>query len=628
MKVSLNGTWNLIIDPKKQGERNGWFSLAFLDNQEYKTDKIAVPSNYNTIPKLFEYSGVVWYILELPEIPEITTKNELFLCFDGVNYIAKVWINGQFIGSHEGGFLPFKFAIKRPNTFKQIDSTKNWLVVKIDTSIVKDGIPGESTDWFNWGGLHRDVYWEIKNKIRIENVKITTKFDQISLNKATVSFSLETMNFDDFSNISLVLSCKIYELMKSNSFQLSRTSKPSFQQEFTMTKNKLQNFHLNIVQPKLWSPDHPHLYEMELLIKDLTEPIAERFGFRMIETHDHLLLLNKHPIQMKGASLHEEQEPYGRHYNQHLRRSELQAMKKLGFNALRSAHYSHDELLCRLCDEEGLLLIEEIPLYWNIEYTNRKIIKLAARMIRDLISRDYNHPSVIIWSVGNEVPIEDLGCRQTIKLLLQYARKLDPSRLVTYASCRMVSDVTRRYSDINAINFYFGWYYLSPYNLNFFLDAMYYGTNPNTPWIMTEFGAGAKFGEHNLNEQFSEENQARTIAHQIKVMNSKPYIAGWFIWIYRDFRSSQRLNQFQQGFNRKGIVSEKNEKKLIARVMPHLVHKKIENINHYRGIAQMYAYLMRWIERAVVKILFLLEFRKERKMVKDYYHTEVEQKEM
>ncbi len=279
-------------------------------------------------------------------------------------------------------------------------------------------------------------------------------------------------------------------------------------------------------------------------------------------------------------------------------------------------------MLCRLCDEEGLLLLEEIPLYWNIEYTNRKIITLAARMIRDLISRDYNHPSVIVWSVGNEIPVEDLGCRQTIKLLLKYAQKLDPSRLVTYASCRMVSDVTRRFGDINAINFYYGWYYFSPYNLNFFLDAMYHGTNPNTPWIMTEFGAGAKYGEHDLTEQYSEDNQARTIAHQIKVMNSKPYIAGWFIWIYRDFRSSQRLNRFQQGFNRKGIVSENNEKKLIARVMPKLLQQSLPKIRHYRGLALFYAYLTRWAERGLVKLIFLMEFRKERKMVQKYYHSD------
>ncbi|WP_371806769.1 glycoside hydrolase family 2 protein [Candidatus Lokiarchaeum ossiferum] len=623
-KSLLNGTWNLIVDPQKKGEKESWFSPTFLNNQKYSVEKIAVPSNYNTIPKLFEYTGVVWYILELSEFPAISSKEDLFLCFDGANYIAKIWINGQFIGEHEGGFLPFKFRLPNPLKLKQPNGDKNWLVVKIDTSIVKDGIPGESTDWFNWGGLHRDVYWEIKNKIRIDHVKIKSSFNSPWPHSAQISISIKKNNFSKNLLDEHVLTCRIYELRKDNLTQIKRASQIYIQQEFSLDTRSIQQFNMDILNPKLWSPTEPNLYEIELQIKNLTSPVIERFGIRMIETQEHLLLLNKRPIKMKGASLHEELEPYGRHYSTQLRRSELQAMKALGFNALRSAHYSHDERLCQLCDEEGLLLLEEIPLYWNIEYTNRKIIKLAAQMIRDLISRDFNHPSVIVWSVGNEVPVEDLGCRQTIKLLLQYARKLDPSRLVTYASCRMVSDVTRKYSSINAINFYFGWYYMTPYNLNFFLDAMYYGTHPKTPWIMTEFGAGAKYGEHNLKEKFSEENQARTIAHQIQVMNSKPYMAGWFIWIYRDFRSSQRLNRFQQGFNRKGIVSEKNEKKLIARIMPQLINKKIERIRHYRGLAQFYAYIMRWVERVAVKIIFFLEFRKERKMVKSYYHTELD----
>jgi beta-glucuronidase len=271
-------------------------------------------------------------------------------------------------------------------------------------------------------------------------------------------------------------------------------------------------------------------------------------------------------------------------------------MKELGFNALRSAHYSHDEILATLADEVGLLLLEEIPLYWDCDFANPRVQRLAARMLRDLVSRDYNHPSVVIWSVANEIPVEDLACSRLMVTLMTLVKKWDPTRLVTYAGNRDVGDTTRRACDVNMVNCYYGWYYLTVYNASFFLDAMY-SVHQNSPWIISEFGAGAKRGLRDPGNQFSEDHQARTLSYQIQLFNSKPYLAGWFIWIYRDFRSHLRTNQYQQGFNRKGLVDELNRPKLMARVMPRYVKRTLPGHRMHRFLPHLYALVTRYLSR-------------------------------
>jgi hypothetical protein len=166
---------------------------------------------------------------------------------------------------------------------------------------------------------------------------------------------------------------------------------------------------------------------------------------------------------------------------------------------------------------------------------------------------------------------------------------------------------------------YFGWYYLTVYQLNFFLDAMYH-SNINNPWIITEFGADAKYGITDPNIKSSEANQARLISYSIKVFNSKPYIAGWFIWLYRDFRSPMRLNPFQQGYNRKGIVDEQNRPKLIARVIKRIIKEKLPYIRHYRALAYLFNLIGRWLERLIM-IFIGMGFHFQAKKIRQQYRT-------
>lgn len=204
-----------------------------------------------------------------------------------------------------------------------------------------------------------------------------------------------------------------------------------------------------------------------------------------------------------------------------------------------------------------------------------------------MIKRDINHPSIILWSVGNEIPVNEKACLNFIEILLKYARLLDDSRLITCTIEFWNSLVTPKrllkQVDVLCNNQYIGWYYLSVNNLSILLDCL--NIVSKKPIFVTEFGAGAKYKHHDLSKipaKYSEERQDIILSHSIKVMNSKEYIKGWFIWIYRDFRSHMRLNEYQQGYNRKGIVSEKTQKKMIAKKIPLIINTKIDQMRRHK----------------------------------------------
>jgi beta-glucuronidase len=389
---------------------------------------------------------------------------------------------------------------------------------------------------------------------------------------------------------------------------------------------KNNEFSFELENPKLWNPDHPELYKLEMHLVGTNEQKSVQFGVRSIQSTKNGLFLNNMRIKLQGISLHEEQVPYYRTMSTDIRQRDILAIKELGFNALRTAHYPHDESLIELADREGLFILEEIPVYWGVAFDDPEVFKTAAHMLRTLIFRDYNHPSVIMWSCGNEIPVSNLACSRFIKNLMRYARTLDTNRLISYVSMNMFTDRVRRKSDINCINTYFGWYYLAHRSFGFLLDTIRY-TNSKKHWILTEYGAGAKLGFHKPLRsafKFSEEYQASLISHHIKTMNSRDYMAGWFIWIYRDFKSHMRLNPYQSGYNRKGIVDEYNKKKLIAKIMPKIIRKHSQKIRNHNIFAAIFLGIIFPIARVVGVLIDIIHPQLGVKDADEYYMTETE----
>jgi len=563
MKISLNGNWFCEVDKKDIGKKENWFNYNFFESKKNLTE-IKIPISFNTLKEYENFEGIFWHYY-LFDFDQQNKEMDVFIEFEGSNYFTEVWLNNEFLGDNEGGFLPFKFKLKKLSLLK---AKSNFLTVRVDNIRRKDGIPGLFFDWFNWGGIYRDVNLIILRKNRLEKVRIKTLLPSRKKSLIRISYRIKgSLNF----KWSIIEPDK-----KDDNIPIVSGTKPN-QDNITITINN----------PKLWSPDSPKLYKFIIKPIDIGNKreilFQTKFGIRQIETKGIYLYLNKQQIKIKGASLHEEYMPYGRTIPYEKREEDIKNMKSFGFNALRTAHYSHDEKLMDAADKLGILILEEIPLWGFCDFGNPKTFKLAAKMLKRLIERDYNHPSVIWWSVGNEVPIQQPNCSRFMRRLMEWVRMYDDTRLVTYVSYKFFIDLTQRKADIAAVNVYLGWYYAGVNQLNFMVDAMR-SLSPNKPWIFTEFGAGAKYGFKlgwNKQAKFSEEKQVHTIEYTIRTLNSKDYIAGWFIWIYRDFRSLMRTNQFQQGYNRKGIVSEKNERKLITKLFPEIVNeqRKVKNLS-------------------------------------------------
>ncbi|MFX1596355.1 MAG: glycoside hydrolase family 2 protein [Promethearchaeota archaeon] len=561
--ISLNGKWKCKPDVEDLGIQKKWFFQENYNINHNNLIDIEIPYSYNLLNGFETFEGTFWHFYQFDlNYRRDNSKFEYKIRFKGSNYNTKVWFNERYLGQHNGGFTPFNFDIS-----DLIKEKNNFLVVRINNERKSNRIPGFSFDWFNWGGIYRDVDILILNKNRIENITIKTKLKTRQESIVEVSYNI------------------IGEL--SIRWQVLDILEEKILFEGTVhDKAGKGGFFLIVYNPKLWSPKTPYLYSLKIYNTSLKSEDSlifhTHFGIRQIEIIGIHIYLNKEKIYLKGISLHEEYMPYGRTIPYEKRREDVRNIKSLGFNSIRTAHYSHDEDLINIADKIGILILEEIPVYQHCDFKNAFTYKTAESMLEELIKRDKNHPSVIWWSVGNEVPLHERKCVNFTKKLINFVRQLDDTRIITCISRKLIPDLTRKYVDVATINTYFGWYYGHEKMISLILDII---RTPafNKPWIYTEFGAGAKYGFHaawNKQIKYSEEKQLNLIDFTIRTINSKEYFAGWFIWIYRDFKSPIKTNQFQQGFNRKGIISEvKNEKKLIYYKIPKIINEKRRILN-------------------------------------------------
>jgi len=317
---------------------------------------------------------------------------------------------------------------------------------------------------------------------------------------------------------------------------------------------------------KLWSPQSPVLYRIEIASDD--DGIDDEIGFRNIEVRGTEILLNGHPIFLRGINLHEEA-PYRscRAHGDDDARTLLGWAKDLGCNFARLAHYPHDEHMIRMADRMGVLLWSEIPVYQTIDWTNPVVLGKARQQLTEMIARDQNRSSIIFWSVSNETPARPER-NAFIHELVTAARKLDTTRLITAATNQshrpephkiVLDDPLIADLDVMGINEYIGWYEGRAEDL----DVTTWTTPFDKPIIMSEFGGEAKQGLHGApTQRWTEEYQAEIYKHQIAALRKLPALRGMSPWILKDFRSPRRqLPGIQDGYNRKGLISENGERK-------------------------------------------------------------------
>jgi beta-glucuronidase len=318
----------------------------------------------------------------------------------------------------------------------------------------------------------------------------------------------------------------------------------------------------------LWSPDNAKLYSVE--ISSETDHVTDHIGFRSIEVHDSDILLNGKPVFLRGVSVHEESPKQPRRaWSEDDARTLLSWAKELGCNFVRLAHYPHNQAMLQMADQMGILVWEEVPVYWTIQWGNPDTLRNATNQLKELIARDHNRASLIIYSVANETPISDARNR-FLEHLIQEAHSADSTRLVSAAlqadeivhgdriSIR-ISDPIASQLDVMGNNEYIGWYIHQPADA----DRVEWISQYDKPLIMSEFGGDALSGLHgDPLARWTEEYQENLYEHQIAMLKRIPFLRGTTPWILKDFRSPRRtLPRIEDYFNRKGLVNEHGKKK-------------------------------------------------------------------
>ncbi len=554
--MSLNGKWNYIVDVQEEGfydyrmNENRWGFFINAKPQrpedliEYDFDKsptINVPGDWNTQDdRLFFYEGCVWMKRDF----NYTRKSghRAILYFGAVNYDAVVYVNGKKVGHHEGGFTPFNFDV----TDVLVDGS-NFVIVKIDNKRKAESVPTLIFDWWNYGGITRDVTLLDVPNVFIENYSLQL----LSLEGRRIGFSV-----------------------KLNTAEAGREVRLSIP-ELKIKKNIVTDAEGKAVlfmkaKPQLWSPDNPKLYDVSIVMGGDT--ICDKIGFRKIETRGKQILLNGEPVFLRGISIHEEKAFGGGRANG---KDDAQLLlswaKDLGCNFVRLAHYPHNEWMVREAERMGIMVWSEIPCYWTVAWDNPATLENARKQLRDMIERDINRANVIIWSIANETPHSNARDIFLTKQA-QYAHQLDSTRLISMAMevtgasnyVNRLNDNMNKYVDVVSFNQYVGWY-------RDVHDApkMKWEIPYDKPVIISEFGGGAKQGYRGAkNQRWTEDFQANLYEENLKMIDKIEGLAGTSPWILKDFRSPRRvLPEIQDYYNRKGLVGDNGKRKMAFDVL-------------------------------------------------------------
>jgi len=545
-RESLDGIWNFAPDQYYSSLRGNWYAGPRSDEHgnprppDFAFDdwqKVDVPSCWNMVdPKFFLYEGGAVYTRTFRfRADERGGRERLFLKVGAANYESILFLNGSCLGHHLGGNTPF---------FVEVTSQlaqENRLFIFVTNRRERSQVPTDNTDWFNYGGIYRSV----------ELIRVPATFIR--------RYQVALVPGSDFGRISVSV-----EVDGAKSTGTARVRIPALGVERSFEVSSGAGSTTFEARPQLWAPGAPVLYDVEIAYGD-ADLVRDRIGFREVSVVGQSVFLNGKPLYLKGISCHEESLDRGKAVSAEDIHSMFDVATDLGCNFIRLAHYPHTEQAARIADERGILLWEEIPVYWAVDFANADTYADAENQLAELVLRDLNRASVILWSVGNENPDTDERL-QFMSRLAARTRQLDPTRLVT-AAClwnrelNRIEDRLAEHLDVVGLNEYYGWY-----EGNFAdLAAFFANSTPDKPIIVSEFGGGARTGHHGtVDDLFTEEKQRDVYERQLQVLGRAQYVAGMTPWLLFDFRSPRRLNNLQNGFNLKGLVDADRRRRKLA----------------------------------------------------------------
>ena len=561
--TSLDGDWHYLVD--QAPSRALYTGTGAINDRSYALNThpnidsgphneeydfstaptLKVPGDWNTqVAQLFNYEGVVWYQRDFDAQPRPGTRT--FLHIGAANYRSHVWVNKKRVCDHEGGFTPFDCEVT-----SVLHPGSNFVVIAVDATRLVDGIPSVGYDWFNYGGLTRDV-----SLVTVPTAFIDDYDVHLAHGPAWEPGNTELTGYIHVLDAPVGTSVTL-DIPEAGVHARLKTEADG-QAPFTVKAGKLT----------LWSPETPKLYKVTLSSGSggQQDRLTDDIGFRDIRVDGTRILLNGKAVFLQGVNAHAEAPIRGgRVDNDQDVATIFSYLKDLHVNFVRLCHYPHDERMERAADRDGIMIWSEIPNWQHISFDKPEVYAKDISMLREMIRRDRNKASVILWSVSNETANNPTRTN-FLTGLVKEARRLDSTRLITSAlnsehiqgSTATLNDPFAESLDVVGVNEYIGWYSGAPEDA----DNIHWNL-PEKPIIMSEFGAEAKFGNHGPdNQRWTEEQQANVYRHQLTMLAKIPQLRGITPWILVDFRSTTRnIPKLQDGYNRKGLFSEDGKKK-------------------------------------------------------------------
>ncbi|PTW00909.1 beta-glucuronidase [Halanaerobium saccharolyticum] len=587
--VDLSGIWKFKVDFDGKGREEGW--------QNGLTDfsEVPVPSSYNdlfTDKDIREHVGDVWYQTEFYLAEEWQQKN-VNLRFGSATHRAEVWLNGEKIAEHEGGYMPFGAVINEAADF----GAKNTLVVVVNNELdlttiptgqVKEYDDGKKRlfpyfDFFNYAGIHSAVKLQILPKDYIYDITTVTDFEGET---GFVEYEIESSSH---SEIKVELKDLDGKVVAQNSG----------------TEGKLE-----VENVKLWQPGEGYLYNLEVSLLsagELVDNYPLPVGIRRVEVKGNRFLINDEPFYFKGFGKHQDSEINGRGFDPAVMIRDAELLDWIGANSVRTSHYPYDEEFYRMCDRRGVVVIDETPAvglfdmnmnflaagtgeesdFFDKEIVHEQTKENHKREIRRLMKRDKNHASVVMWCLANEPDSAQERAEEYFEEIFSYARDLDPqarpltfTNLMTaqYGKCNAA-----QFADVISLNRYYGWYLMGGAELRYsqknFEEELAGWEKEGKPIVMTEYGADTKAGIHKLpSVQWSEEYQNEYLELQHKVFDNCDSIVGEQMWNFADFQTVEGILRVDG--NKKGAFTRDRQPKMAA----HLLKQRWEKLpNDYKG---------------------------------------------
>ncbi len=584
----LDGLWSFSFDRNDEGEGKGWTSGLTGD-----VISMPVPASFNdffTDKESRDYCGTFWYECEF-FAPKKEEGKRIYIRFGSVTHRATVFVNGTAVGSHEGGFLPFVVDVTDAVKYEE----SNTLVVKANNELDETTLPcGGVTalkngkkllkpyfDFFNYAGIHRSVWLMSINEACITDYDVVT---EVCGEKADVKIRLEAANVNG-KNVKANIALKDKgQKIREASFDLKEND-----------NNAEGSVTLSVDKPVLWDIDNPHLYDIELSLvvdDEVIDSYCDRIGIRTIKIDGTDILLNGKSVYLKGFGKHEDFEVIGRGFNFGVAKRDFECMKWIGANCFRTSHYPYAEEWYRFADEEGFLIIDEVPAvgmmrsffnfmdagsgkytYFFETDTVPQLLENHLNAVREMIKRDKNHPSVISFSLFNEPETISSYAHDYFEKVFELARSIDPQKRPLTGALEKTSSPEKcqcyQFCDFISLNRYYGWYISGGSELSdareLFIEEMdkWKEKDLNKPFVFTEFGADTLSTEHKLpSVMWTQEYQNEYYDMNFEIFDRYDFVKGELTWNFADFQTSE--GTFRVAGNKKGVFTRNRQPKDIA----------------------------------------------------------------